>query len=241
MAQTAWAPEDTVAPARTLYASFADATLAERATGALLDYGVRAEDISLVSKSIDPAIGDRAYVDRAVRTEVIDRSGIHEQVVDRTPINEPVVGRTAAVDAAEESREPDLSAKSGLSTTTPEDAAAGAAKGAGIGLGVGALAAIASIFIPGFGLVAGGGALATAIAGAAAATAGGAIAGGVHGYLKDQGIPEESISMFAEDYHAGGAILAITVPSNNVDEATAERILSKYQGNHIGAFGPDVY
>ena len=32
-----------------LYASFADASLAEKAAGALLDYGVRQEDISLVA------------------------------------------------------------------------------------------------------------------------------------------------------------------------------------------------
>ena len=32
-----------------LYASFADAAMAEKAAGALLDYGVRQEDISLVA------------------------------------------------------------------------------------------------------------------------------------------------------------------------------------------------
>ena len=37
--------------AQTLYASFADAALAEKAAGALLDYGVRQEDISLVANN----------------------------------------------------------------------------------------------------------------------------------------------------------------------------------------------
>src|SRR5205085_9990716 len=97
-------------------------------------------------------------------------------------------------DEYEEEKDNDLSAKTGLSTTTPADAGVGAAKGAGIGLGVGVLAALASIFVPGFGLVAGGGALATAIAGAVGTTAAGAIAGGVHGYLKDQGVPEGAIA-----------------------------------------------
>src|SRR5579872_4376852 len=36
--------------AQTLYASFADASLAEKAAGALLDHGVRNEDISLISR-----------------------------------------------------------------------------------------------------------------------------------------------------------------------------------------------
>ena len=35
--------------AETIYASFADATLCEQAAGALIDYGVRKEDVSLVS------------------------------------------------------------------------------------------------------------------------------------------------------------------------------------------------
>ena len=37
--------------AQVLYASFADASLAEKAAGALLDFGVRQEDISLVSNN----------------------------------------------------------------------------------------------------------------------------------------------------------------------------------------------
>src|SRR5262249_11262495 len=142
------------------------------------------------------------------------------------PFDRPIDYATYGDKQWNERDDADLTAKKGLSTTTPEDAASGAAKGAGIGLGVGVLAALASIFIPGFGLVAGGGALATAIGGAAAATAGGAIAGGVHGYLKDQGVPEEAITVYTEDYHAGGAILAVTTPSNGVDAATVERIIS---------------
>lgn len=37
--------------AQTIYASFADASLAEKAAGALLDYGVRQEDLSLVANN----------------------------------------------------------------------------------------------------------------------------------------------------------------------------------------------
>ena len=77
-------------------------------------------------------------------------------------------------------------AKSGITTTTPADAALGAEKGAMIGAGVGVLAALAAITIPGLGLVIGGGALVTAIAGAAGATAAGAAAGGIAGYLRDR-------------------------------------------------------
>src|ERR1051325_1270212 len=41
------------AMSETLYASFADATLAEKAAGALLDYGVKAEDLTLITRGSD--------------------------------------------------------------------------------------------------------------------------------------------------------------------------------------------
>jgi hypothetical protein len=188
----------TMQATQTLYASFADTSLAERAAGALLDHGVRPDGISLVSKAV------------------------YEAMVE---------------DPADNRKDPEFAAKTGLSVTTPGDAVAGAAKGAGIGLGVGALAAISSIAIPGFGIVLGGGALAAAIAGAAGATAAGAVAGGVHGYLKDQGVSEDAVANLSSDYYAGGAILAVTARPEEIDHDTAERILTKYQGNHISTFG----
>ncbi len=120
------------------------------------------------------------------------------------------------------------SADKGITTTTGADAAAGAAKGAGIGLGVGAVAALVSILIPGVGLVLGGGALATAMAGTAASTAAGAIAGGVTGFLKDQGVPEDQITRFSGHIERGGAIVSISVPSGNLDYDTAQALFAKY-------------
>src|SRR6185369_2999416 len=126
----------------TIYASFADASLAEKAAGALLDFGLRAEDLSIVSSRTDDQEMDERFDDREL-------------------------GRNTADEYKPKQDSTEHAAKSGISTTTPGDAASGASKGAGIGLGVGIAAALASIFIPGFGLVAGGGALATAIAGGA--------------------------------------------------------------------------
>jgi hypothetical protein len=121
------------------------------------------------------------------------------------------------------------SAAHGLTTTTSGDAAVGAAKGAGIGLGVGALAALASMLVPGIGLVIGGGALATAIAGAAGTTAAGAVAGGLTGYLKDQGVSEEQATLYMDTFDNGAAIVSVSVPTGNVDAGTAEAIFGKYQ------------
>lgn len=103
------------------------------------------------------------------------------------------------------------SAKEGVSTTTALDAAAGLAKGAGIGLGVGILAVLASLFIPGFGLVTGGGALAMALGAGAATTAGGAIVGSVTGYLVDQGIPAEIAVDYEKARLDGGAIISVNL------------------------------
>jgi hypothetical protein len=125
------------------------------------------------------------------------------------------------------------SADTGITTTTGEDAASGAAKGAGIGLGIGAVAALVSVLVPGIGLVVGGGALATALAGAAATTAAGAIAGGVTGYLKDQGVPEETATRFNSYIERGGAIVSVSVPSGELDYLKAQELFQKYGENEV--------
>lgn len=127
-----------------------------------------------------------------------------------------------------------------ISTTTGADAASGAGKGAAIGAGAGIAAALAALFIPGIGWVLGGGALATAIAGAAAATAAGATAGGVFGYLKDQGVPDEVLVRYNETFDSGGAILAVT-PTDKVPSSTVEAVLAKYQALNVDSYGADRF
>jgi hypothetical protein len=127
-------------------------------------------------------------------------------------------------------------AKHGISTTTAADAGSGAITGAGVGLGVGTIAAVASLFLPGIGLVTGGGALATAIAGAAATTAAGGVVGGVTGYLKDQGVPDYHAERYHEVVQGGGAMIAVRVPSNDLDRAEVEDVLAKYGGHDFGHY-----
>lgn len=285
-----------------IYARFSDPAFAEKAAGALLDYGVRADDISLIrsgneddfrnweasraqstygtvsTQVPDPGIGmmgaepaatqnsaSGMYAPEAIRPDaVVDANAdrIHGQFLDRSDpeyiyenspsdaeMNDPhyrAAERASNSDYVEERSEMDApsdtednfeeAAKKGISTTTPADAGAGAAKGAGWGLGLGILAAVASIFVPGFGLVAGGGALAVAIGGILASTGAGAIAGAVTGYLKDQGMDEHLIASYNEALTTGGAILEISVPSGDVDEATAREVLAKYGAANIGVF-----
>ncbi len=172
-----------------IYASFNDTTMAKDAMGALLDNGVRAEDISLVL----PYHKDRDVNEENLRAE----ETIHK-------------------------------AETGITTTTQDDAAVGATKGAFFGFGVGSIAALAAILIPGVGLVVGGGALAVALIGAAGATVAGTVAGGVLGYLKDQGVPEEESQRFSNVYEQGGSILNVSAPSGSVDAATIEATLRKF-------------
>jgi len=59
-----------VIPTHTLYAAFDDAGLAERAAGALLDHGVRSEDISIVSSKMDETGTNTGYTSRTAETDV---------------------------------------------------------------------------------------------------------------------------------------------------------------------------
>jgi len=316
-----------------LYASFADASLAEKAAGALLDYGVRQEDISLVANdqygqareshttqagaapgagygaaddaqygtatstaagvgrgasnvgdsaldatqsagdrlaqvgdkvagAVSGAFGaegtaagyDTAAAERAGRADVRagmagDEAGVHGSAAQAgagsagiyNPSTVGVAGDLnpldqGAPDSPASQGDTATAAKQGISTTTPEDAGEGAVKGTGIGLGVGILASLAALTIPGVGLVLGGGALAAAL-GATALTAGaGAIAGGATGYLKDQGVPHEAADRYHGTVTGGGAVLSINVPSGDVDQATAEAVLSKYGAADVNAY-----
>ena len=123
-------------------------------------------------------------------------------------------------------------AESGITTTTSADAEVGALKGATIGMGVGVVATLASIFIPGVGLVIGGGALSLAIAGAAGATGVGAISGGAFGFLKDQGVTEPHLTAYQSTYNSGGAVMSVDI-SGRIDQADIHRILAKYNAENI--------
>lgn len=273
--------------ANTLYASFVDAALAEKAAGALLDHGVRAEDLSLIQNeryssgntmvehregemtgatTDSPGVmGTGTYTANSETYTESGYSGADADTLDRpTMSNTGPYGTTAetgyvdaydtdATDRGEgmyreskdddddddENRDPasfEKSAKHGISTTTGADAGSGAVKGGAIGLGVGAIAAIASLLVPGIGLITGAGALATAIGGLVATTAGGAAVGAVTGYLKDQGVEEHVAQQYGEAVEKGGAILAIHVPSGDVDEPKARQLLEKYGASNVNTY-----
>lgn len=126
-------------------------------------------------------------------------------------------------------------AKSGITTTTGADAAEGAKQGAGVGAALGVLAGLASLFIPGYGLVVGSGALATAVGAALGTTAAGAAAGGATGYLKDMDVDADVAKHYEETIQKDGAVLSVGVPSHGVDEIKAREILDKYGASRISS------
>ena len=124
-------------------------------------------------------------------------------------------------------------AEHGVTTTTSRDALEGAKKGAGAGAILGALAGLASLFIPGYGIVVGGGALATALAAAAGTSAAGAAAGGTTGYLKDMGVTADVAEHYEETIKKDGAVLSVGLPSKNVTETQVRELLAKYKVGRI--------
>lgn len=122
-------------------------------------------------------------------------------------------------------------AKSGITTTTSADAAEGAKKGGLAGLAAGVVAGLASLVIPGYGIVVGSGALATAIGAAAGTTAAGAAAGGVTGYLMDMGADEKVAHSIDESLKNGGGVLTVT--GSHQAMPGIKEILEKYRANFI--------
>ncbi|MBI5832721.1 MAG: hypothetical protein HZB16_10495 [Armatimonadetes bacterium] len=187
----------------TLYAGFADKDQAVKAAGALLDFGMDSSDVSLVSAGTE------------------------------TDLERYREASTFRFTQVEQARHDEAVAKDGVTVTTVADAKAAALPGAEVGLGVGLVVGLAALIVPGFGLVLGGGALAMALAGAAGTTAAGALAGAATGYMKDQGVPAETVAAYHEVVGQGGAILAVALPSNGVDESKARGLLAKYGSQNV--------
>jgi len=107
-----------------------------------------------------------------------------------------------------------------LTTSDPGDAAKGATIGAVAGLAAGLLA----LTVPGIGLVLAMGPL-------AAAMAGGAVAGGVYGGLKDIGIEEKHARGYEERIRGGHVLLTAVVPS--ADQQQIRAVLTEHDAEDI--------
>ncbi|CAN5412701.1 hypothetical protein BH11ARM2_BH11ARM2_15060 [soil metagenome] len=228
--------------ANTYYATFSDADNAERAIGALLDHGMRNEDISVIRSNaentavttrVEP-VNDVTYVATMEDTNTARHIVTSENHLDsQVDYSDPLVVREKTTTAVMPLDDVEDMAKHGITTTTAADAGAGAIKGTAWGVGLGAVAALATLLVPGVGWVVGGGALAAAL-GTAAATAGaGAATGAVVGFLKDQGLEEHVINEYSSAISAGGILLAVNLPSGSCSEMEGREVMDKYGASHL--------
>lgn len=228
----------------TLYATFARPEEAERAAGALLDHGVRAEDLSVVKQ---PGYGENlASEPKTTASNVVqDPNAVEAAPVPTGSVygvpTDPADLTAERSTLANGEATADEIAKNGLTTTTVGDAGAGAVQGTIIGVGLGAIAAIASLIIPGVGIVLGAGALASALGGVAATAGAGAAAGAVVGYLKDMGVDDHTAGDYGRAIEDGGAVLAVALPSGDVDEEVAKAILNKYAATNVNRYASRGY
>jgi hypothetical protein len=266
---------------KTIYATFASESDAERAAGALRDHGVAAQDVSFLlpvdeqitemtpSEFSDTTTQTIRYADAPAPDVTLpspppmptlprqQSGGLPEDVMGVPSYRYDALGAVIpdkshpsptmtalAADTPRDVREHEPrhildmereqpKANTGITTTTAGDAAKGALEGTGIGLGLGLALGLATIFLPGFGFVAGTGAL---VAGLTAATgAAGGIAGGVFGYLVDLGVPHEAAQHISDHLEAGCPILSVTVgPETREGEVTA--LLRKYNATFVEAY-----
>lgn len=225
----------------TVNAIFDSVDAAEKAGGALLDHGVKPKDLSIVgphgepvSSSVSGPVSTDAGTGVAQTSDRFgaDALGTHpEYHASAAKADDNAYDNLAS---QENEHNPEDAAKAGITTTTPADAGHGAAVGTGVGAGLGTLAALASIFVPGFGLLAGGGALAIALGGIAASAGAGAIAGGVTGYLKDQGMDDARAKEYGDAISGGGVLLSVQIRDEGTAEDEVRAILTKYGASRVG-------
>ncbi len=238
------------AVSNTIYAMFEDPSDAERAVGALLDHGLRRQEVSVISSNVgipshsraSDGLGDAPPIntEAQARSESIDAESITYasrfaiesggDAKGQFPLT-PTPYET--IEGLRVSRETESAAKQGISTTTVHDAEEGALRGTAWGASLGVIASLAAISIPGVGLVIGGGTLAIAMAAAAATAVAGAAVGAVAGFLIDQGVDLDHARGFENSLSQGGTLVSVTVPSGGVDQDEAQMILEKYGSTHM--------
>ncbi len=229
---------DQTVSTQTIYALFQDVADAERAIGALQDHGIPAANIGVAARR--PAEQEEAGRIRTGFTRLTDDGAVGQGEPEVAYAAQPgtlppaAIANTAApITSVDTPQNVATVGKEGLTTTTPQDAVAGAAVGTGVGLVAGILAAAAALMIPGVGLVLAGGALASALGAAAATTVAGAAVGGVTGYLRDMGMPEQAAASVHDRLTEGDYLVTIGVDPARYDQI--KQLLLKYN-----AAGVDV-
>ena len=226
--------------AQRIYALFPDVADAERAIGALADRGVPRDRIGVAARR--PAEADEAGRIRADFTRVTDGQDVRQgeplvsyEAQPGTLPPSALAGTVAPRSDVDTPQNVEAVGKGGITTTTPEDAAAGAAVGAGVGLIAGIAAAAAVLIIPGVGPILASGVLASALGVAAGTTAAGAAVGGVVGYLRDMGMPEHAATRYADRLLEGDYLVTAIIDTEQYDDM--KNLLLKYNAAGVDIDG----
>lgn len=239
----------------TFYASFTNGEAAERTVGALLEIGVAPDDISLVVKQAtrpgadvelvpEPLMVDAGeggtYGDRTGRqTEGSfsresqvgggigtsspddDVSGI-EEMDDSETVSEDMIYPTSGTSySSQEDHDVTEAANTGFFNTTIPGRHGNHAHD-------GHLDELDSLLVPGFGLVLGGGDLATELIGGGMATdVGGNPAAPLMEYLTDQGVSPDLAHDLGAVFDRGGAVLAVAVSPGKINSEIVLRMLEE--------------
>lgn len=213
---------------QTISAVFLNPDDAERAIGALEDHGLRRDAISVVTAH------NQAEANRTPAAEEPTPDGFLEVQTEDPPTPTDMNSATESRMGTSATSVVEAEGKHGITTTTAADARRGAAEGSVVGLGIGLLAGAAALFVPGVGPVLAAGPLWAALSAALGTTAAGAVAGGVTGYLVDQGVSEETATHFGHAVGGGSIVVSVALEPGR-DTAEVETILAKYGGDAVTA------
>jgi len=228
-----------------IYATFDQVTEADRAAGALLDSGVKAERISIVVNEQhmreQDSLRETDMIPATPQTfDKLGASGSFDPLENNLRPAPAHIQGTNITDSADSVTNANLNTDHlshlGVTTKSIADAAETAKKSALLGLGMGTIAALATLAVPGVGIVIGGGALAVGVAGLAASASSGSVSGGIVGYLKDQGIPAEAIEAYERAYKDGGAIIQVDL-DDEAHRPDIETLLRQTGAQNVHDYG----
>lgn len=227
-----------------LYATFTDPSDAKKAAGALMDYGVTEEDLTITSKHV-PGMHP---IDNGVETVQISTMTQSESLTSNLDNNDgshnanrialakeysQMIDNTQADIGYQEADKAERLAKWGISTTTKRDAVAGAIKGSKLGVVFGLVAGfIFALPLHETGPI---GAMGVTIV-VEVSIIGlfvGVIIGFTIGYLKDQGAISKAVTQPVGHLAGHPVLLALNVSSGHLGETEARRIITKYHATSI--------
>lgn len=201
-----------------VFATFPDSKSAQHAASALLDIGLKSENITLVehrSHNVPIQLPEIVSVPTIASHELTQATSL------------------AFVESSEDLQidelDVDYDGMQGIPMTSSIDVDTGAPTGVAWAIGAGAMAALPQTTVPGVGLVIGAGDLGLALI-EAANTGEGRPHEAIRDFVAAEGFTETTIRQIDEALASGGAFIAVSGSPEGVDQRTVCEILDSYSG-----------